>query len=267
MTHKFLFFLSCLLLLNSGKLTGQVPGYLGKRLYVRADLSATPAVSYPTPNNNGVAGLYGEAKPSFALSTRFGMQAGYAISRKNALTFGVDYLKTGAVVDKIITPSPFASPGSEDYAKHYLFYNLTGITAELGYQKYNQKKGAIAPMGRYLSYLLSATFLNGNIVDKLTTGDRTTIHAPLGIDAHYIQYAVSMEWGKNTIVADRFVLNTAFKLRLALDPLAFSSSSPNMPSSTAGYTAYNKATYNYFVAERMSNHMAISVRLGIGILP
>ena len=269
MTHKFILFLSCLLLLNSSDLMGQVPGYLGKRLYVRADLSATPALSYPTANNRGVGGLYGDARPSLAFSTRLGVQAGYAISRKNALTLGVDYLKTGAVVDNIVTPSLSTFVGSRSYDKHYLFYNLTGITAEVGYQKYKQKKGAIAPMGRYVGYQLAATLINGNIVDKKTTHNGETIkkHAPLGIDPHYIQYAVTVEWGKNTIIADRFILNTALKLRVPLDAAAYSYSKASEPASAEQYAAYNKSTYNYYVAERMSNHTLISVRLGFGILP
>ncbi len=270
MTSKLIFVATCLL--YSFNSIGQVPGYLGKKIFVQADLRVTPTIGQPTASNRGIRNLYGDAPSTIGLNTHWGMRAGYTLSRTGAVVLGVDYLKTGMIANDAVTQTLNPRASTYDLDHHYLFYNLKGITADIGYQIYKLKKGAIAPLGAYLSYHLSACFLTGNIVDKRTQyyDGVTATHARLGIDPHYVDYSVGIEWGKNNIISDRFLLNTAIKLNMPFNILRYVriNTQPSYDSSANGnYEFYNQTLFDNRVADRMISHSLVMIRLGIGILP
>ena len=147
MIRKFTLFLFCLFFYFN-HIVGQVPGYLGKRFFVKADLFLSPALWNPTASNHGYTGLYGTAPSSLGINKRLGLEGGYVLSRTRAITLGCDYLKTGLIFKDAVSPTLSPSGTSKDFDYHYLFYNLQGITADVGYQKYKPQKGAIAPLGQ-----------------------------------------------------------------------------------------------------------------------
>ena len=81
------------LLIQYNVLFSQAPGYLGKRLFISANASAIPVFQGPTAGNGGLGDTYNSASSTYAFSTRFGIEAGYALSRKNAVTFTIDKVK------------------------------------------------------------------------------------------------------------------------------------------------------------------------------
>jgi hypothetical protein len=269
MKIRFTLFTFCLIL-QINNVAGQVPGYLGKRLFVNAYATAMPALKLPTASNGGLGRNYGEAENRFDISTRFGGQIGYVTSRKNALTFSGEFFKTGLIYNAV-TPSLTPTAGFNAYDNHYLFYNLNGITADIGYQVYSLSRGALAPMGRYFSYHLSYTILNGSVVDKRTElyDDNMKTHAKFGINPKYGTASIGLEWGLNSIFADRFLVNVAFNTNLSLGAMSQGSFSyESSPSDfDDDYIASNQANFNRKVAERMLYHALFSLKIGIGLLP
>jgi hypothetical protein len=258
------------LILQINNVAGQVPGYLGKRLFVNAHVSAMPALKLPTASNGGLGSNYGDVENRFDISTRFGGQIGFVTSRKNALTLSGEFFKTGLILNAV-TPSLTPTAGTNDFDNHYLFYNLDGITFDLGYQIYKLSKGALAPMGRYFSYHLSYTILNGSVVDKKTEyyDDNMKTHAKLGFSPKYGTASIGLEWGLNSIIADRFLVNVAINSNLSLGALGEGNASYNTSPSDFGddYIASNQTNFNRKVAERMLYHAMFSLKIGIGILP
>ena len=269
MIRKFTLFLFCLFFYFS-HIDGQVPGYLGKRFFVKTDLSLSPALWNPTASNHGYSGLYGTAPSSLGVNKRLGLEGGYVLSRTRAITLGCDYLKTGMILKDVVSPTLSLSAKPNNYDRHYLFYNLQGITADVGYQKYKPQKGAIAPLGNYVSYHFSASILNGSVLDKKTDyyDSFQNVNAPLGFTPRSINYYFGVEWGKNNILFDRLLLNYALRINIPVGS-SFKTIKDDIKyiDSYSSYKAYNQALFDYNVGVRMLGYSFVAIRLGIGILP
>ncbi len=251
------------LLIQYNALNAQAPGYLGKRLFISANGSAIPAFQGPTASNGGLGDTYNGATNTIAFSTRFGLEAGYALSRKNAVTFTLDYAKTG-MRTYMETPYQLNSPDYVD--RHYLFYNLNCYTFDLGYQGYKLEKGAIAPMGRYFSFHLFATSASGEIIQKRTEFNNSfnKTHADLGVNPTYLMGGFGLEWGKNTIIGNSFFINTT--LRFNLTTGVFKTNSLQNGASLGTYQQENQERFDVAAAERLFYHSLFMVKFGIGIL-
>jgi hypothetical protein len=127
---RFTLFAFCLFW-QSLTVYSQAPGYLGKKVFLGASISATPTFSGPSVARRAIA-----SSEQFDLSTRFGIEVGYVTSRSKAIKISADYFKTGLLVSAE-TPSilKFENP---DY--HTLFYHLVGYTIDFGFQKYRVSK-------------------------------------------------------------------------------------------------------------------------------
>jgi hypothetical protein len=256
-----------LILLQYSKLFSQAPGYLGKRFFVSANASAIPAFQGPTAGNGGLGDTYNYASKSIAFSTRLGIEAGYALSRKNAVTLTLDYAKTGMITN-LSTPviSSFGSSDANDY--HYMFYNLNCYTFDLGYQGYKLERGAIAPMGRYFSFHLFATTASGVVINR-----KTDLYSGSFIDKHtfetgenptYLMGGFGLEWGKNTIIGDNFFINTT--LRFNLTTGLFQSNPLKEGEFSGTYREANQIKFDVAAAERLFYHSLFMVRFGVGFL-
>lgn len=257
MTPKLTLFISCLLLQLNG-IFGQAPGYLGKKIFVKANLYFTPAIDRPTASNKSYQGTFGDAPSSLGFNTRFGVQGGYVLSRTNTVTLGGDFLKTGMASRAI-------DPKTNNY--YSVFNNLKGITTDIGYQVYKPQTGAIAPMGIYVSYHLMMTKLTGSIVNP-TNSTQTPIkvtNADLNINPHYTNYYFGVEWGKNVILYDRLLLTTSFRLNIPFNFISSLKSSAD--DSYYSDATYNQLAFNNSVADRMLRHSLFMLGIGIGILP
>jgi hypothetical protein len=254
------------LLLQSCMLFSQAPGYLGKRLFVSANASAIPAFEGPTAGNGGLGSLYNSAEKSLDMTTRFGIEVGYALSRKNAVILTADYAKTG-MTTWMSTPSLSRGLPTLDYKdSHYLFYNLNCYTLDLGYQSYKLSKGAIAPMGRYFAFHVFGTMAKGVIMDKRTNYYDSSVrqHAKLGIDPTYITGGIGFEWGNNIIISDHFFMNLS--LRSSLTAGLIESKSLNDERYYGTYLEQNQKNFKIEAAERMFNHSLFMIRFGVGML-
>jgi hypothetical protein len=272
---KIRLILSLYALIGASLLSAQVPGYLGKRFILKADFFTTPALYRPTAANRGAflsnnSNLYGSAQSSVAFNYRFGLEGSYVVSRTQSVSIAADYLKTGAILDRAFSKSlsPFASQSGFD--SHYLFYNLTGITADIGYKSFKASKGSIAPMGKYLAYHLSATFVTGEILDKKTSyySDVSRSHAKLGINPKFILPSFGVEWGNNNIFFDKLVFNYGFRFNMPLNLKRFIRilQGDDAVSINPDYALYNQEQFNDMVTDRLTRHSLFSLRMGVGLL-
>jgi hypothetical protein len=254
------------LMLVAAVLSAQAPGYLGKRLYVKADahLSISPG---PTVNNRGRTYYFGEEETSgdFAIDTRFNLHTGFAYSRLNAVTVSIGYLKTGMAAEAY-TPvlNPFNQ--SNTFDSHELFYNLKGIPVAIGHQKFLVKKGAIAPIGAYALVSLQATFLKGDIIDKRTNGSdngEPIAHTRLGTNPKFTYWSAGFEYGRNTLFKDKLLVNYAcfFNLPLQLGKVA----DLVEDGDTSDYPKYNQDNFEENAFFRMVLHGYFGFRIGVGL--
>ncbi len=254
-----------LLLCGSRIAFAQIPGYLGKRTTIQVESQITPATRQPTANNkNFFNGYFGEESGGkLGFNWRVGLNAGYTLSRRHQLILGAGYLKTG-MIGYAETPyiDAFGNYVGEDYFD--LFYNLTGKTVELGMRFFNPTKGAIAPFGRYHTWALQATFLDGKIIDKQSHlyydgFEPRTTHAPLGIDTKTQHWEFAYEFGQNVIIKDIVVLNIAgrFNLPIRLDKIAIEEDSSEVT---------NQERYDKDVFSRMLGHSLFTFKVGAGLI-
>lgn len=254
-------------MLAATALSAQAPGYVGKRIYVKADahLSVSPG---PTANNRGRTYYYGEEEASgdFALDTRFNLHAGMAYSRMNAITASVGYLKTGMSADAYTPSLLSSSPLFNSLDHHELFYNLKGIPVAIGHQWFVAKKGAIAPFGAYSMVSLQATFLKGDIIDKRTNdsvnGEPTT-HARLGTNPKFTYWSAGFEFGRNAMFKDKLLVNYACFFNV---PLQLGMVDRLLDDGDASdYPKYNQDDFEENAFFRMVLHGYFGFRIGVGL--
>ncbi|MCU0348652.1 MAG: hypothetical protein MUC59_17065 [Saprospiraceae bacterium] len=257
------------LLLAAQQLSAQAPGYLGKRFYAHAN-GVFSVSGGPTANNKGLDDYYGESGGGFGINYHYGLQAGYAISRHQAIVLMGGYLKTGMYTDAQ-TPTIFDSDFNSDL--HELFFNLKGVSTGIGYQWFKTKKGAIAPFGVYGQLHLRGTFVTGEILDKKTTypfGDFPGQHRPLGIDPKYTIISVGLELGHNAIINDKFVLNYAVQFNWPLLQTKYLSGwltgNSELSYRSFDYEAYNQSKFEEGAVWRLAKHELFGVKLGFGLL-
>jgi hypothetical protein len=263
MTIRQIFLLFFLLYFSS--LHAQAPGYLGKRMLLKADIGLIPTISGPTAANQGFGTLYGAGKTGLAFSTRFGGEVSYTISRKMSVGLGVNYFKTGGIMENVFTRSiaRFASPN--DFDIHYLFYNLSAVTADISIKSFKLNRGAIAPLGSYFAYHYSRSYVKGEMLDKRT--EYAYKNSKSGAFTHnpaYTLQSIGLEWGYNTALSDRILLDFSSRLSVPFDLRAFGYAGES--NSNDEYVTDNQNKFDNMVVQRMLNHSLIMVHLGIGVL-
>jgi hypothetical protein len=262
------FFSVLLLLLLTAQLSAQAPGYLGNQLYIKSEGGFSLSKG-PTANNRGSRHYYGQTGGGFGLDTRFGLQAGYAYSRMNALTFGLGYQKTGMECEAY-SPVVNAVDEYDSYDQHELFYNLKGVSSAVGYQWFRADKGAIAPYGAFGIISLQATFLKGEILDKMTyynNGNLEHVHAKLGTNPRYTYMSFGLEFGNHSVIKDKLLLSYSLKFNLPLDVfrLAKILDPPYLEDYEGDYQAYNQEVFRQASFERMYRNGFFEFKLGFGL--
>jgi hypothetical protein len=252
-----------LLLCTTAKgLYAQAPGYLGKRGFLKINGAGGIVLGGPTASNRGFT-YYGEKGGGLGFNTTFGLEAGYALSRRKALTLGVQRLLTGAIVS--VQTEVIDNPGNYAVADaHELFYQISGFESAIGWQTYNPLKGALAPMGIFTRISLNAAFLDGKIADKRTTYafEGATAHLPLGIQSKYTHWSAGLEVGQHTIFADRWLLSISAEFRVPVDIRRFS------PNESEYYydLPLNQAIYEKAVHRRVAQYQFFMLKIGGGLI-
>ncbi len=271
-----------LLLLALGSVAGygQVPGYLGKRFSLQGEFHSFPTLKGPTAGNHSLElfsedgdtqNFYGNKSGGLGINWSAGAKLGYVVSRYKQVLFTFDYLKTG-MIQTAYSPA-ISTFGELGYDSHYLFYNLTGLTAGLGTRKFKSAKGALAPMGMYRGYSLSVTYLKGEILDKQTTyAYGGPEHASLGTDPKHFMLSAGYEVGTNIIIKDLLLLNLGLKFNLALSPRALKYSFregvgwyPD-DGSDQTYSEGNTSNFKDLAAARFARHSFLMIYLGVGFI-
>jgi hypothetical protein len=243
---------------------GQIPGYLGKRFIIHTNIHSMLATNGPTAANRGWSGLYFRDTNSIALSNRFELQCEYATSRQGAVVLGVDYFKTGMVLNAS-TQKFNTGNGSYSLDRHYLFYNLTSFGVNLGFSRYLTSRGALAPMGKHRTFSFWAKFVNGKILDKKTEYADSNIktHQKILIDPKFVHYGISFTSHENTIFLDKLVLNIGWQINLPFDLVALRD---NNNYSSEGTAEENQIFYDNAARLRLRNHDLITMKIGFGYL-
>ncbi len=238
-------------------LSAQAPGYLGKRIFIKPDIAYAPALAHPTAGNRG-GNTYGEQGTRLGLNTKYGLQAGYAFSRRGVLAAETNYMATGM---SLTTYTPAVRyEGRMD--EHYLFYNLRGPELGLALQTYNPLRGSLAPMGFFTAWRVRMAFLEGAVLDKRTTyfaDDAVAGHLPLGIRPHYKHLTLGVEFGQHIILADRIVLSLSAEINAS--PLQL-----NLTPSYDDSEKDNQTIFKEAAAARMRFHSLIMFKMGAGYL-
>jgi hypothetical protein len=245
--------------------SAQAPGYLGKRFFLKANISGSMALAGPTASNQG-AEHYGAKGGGFGINWLPAMEVGYAISRRNALTINTGYFVTGMKM-LALTPS-LSNPNSYDARndEHELFYQLKGFETGLGLQTFNPIKGAIAPMGIFTRISLNAGFIQGEILDKRTTyafaNTEPGNHYPLGINPKYIHWSGGLELGQHTVIKDRWLISISAELRVPVQTSRWEYDGNTYYEEIP----YNQATFEKQAFKRINRHNLFMFKLGAGLL-
>lgn len=239
----------------------QIPGYLGKRLVIHANVNSMLTLAGVNAANHGFGERYGEGKNLFALSNRFGLTGEYAVSRKHSISLGVTTSKTGLTLNNIKTLS---SNTLEDdrYDEHYLFYNLKSVGGELAWAWYKTDKGALAPMGKHFSFSIWTNMINGKILDKKTYYYNPSIntHGLLSIDPKFVLYGIGISSQENYIFFDKLVLNIGWTIRFPLNSGIIAILREEAP------TTSNQDLYNLGAHKRMLYHDLFTMKVDFGYL-
>ncbi len=234
--------------------SAQSPGYMGMRFFLKPDFSSIVAVSNPTANNQGGKDTQTE-KWRFGLNTRFGIQAGYVLSRSLVAVLEGSHVNTG-MWSQASTQS-LIYPLGEDH--HTLFYNIGGPEIGMSVQSYRLKRGSLAPLGAFWAARARVSFLSGEVKEHQTyySGNNASAgHGPLGIDPRHTHVAVGAEFGANQIVADRILIGLSAELNLSVSRWFLAPSG----------LSYNQSSFIGDAAQRMSAHSLFLIKLGAGYI-
>ncbi len=232
--------------------SAQTPGYMGMRFFLKPEFSSAVAFFNPTANNRGGGDDPETGKTRFGLNTRYGLQAGYVLSRKWVAALEGSHIKTGMPLQ--VETASVAFPNKKD--SHELFYNIGGPEFGVSFQSYNLNKGNLAPLGAYVALRARASFLKGEIFEQTTTyyNNASALgHRPLGIDARFTNVNLGIEIGSHHIVADHILLGVGAELNLSMGLHV----TPD---------THNQEEFNRVVSNRISRHSLFFFKLSAGYL-
>lgn len=210
--------LFCFLLwtITTLQLHAQVPGYLGKRLLISADIGSSMTFLGLTPGNRGVVNRYGGAEANLGIQNRLGINLEYITSRKGSLRLNYGLMKAGMV----LTAQTFFYGYTLLETEHDLFLHNDYQFFRLGYRSYNKKEIGFAPMGLFFNVHAEYVLAGSRIVDKSTPSfiNGAIAHGPLGIDMSNQGFIFTgIEVGKSFPINNSFLISFSTELNLMLN--------------------------------------------------
>lgn len=255
-TRTLIFFL---LLILPQTLHSQVPGYLGKKLYLTLGVSLGPALEGPTQNNNGSDFFGASNKRSFGLNYEFDGALSYVVGRYSSVGISAGQYYTGAI-SEASTISPFFTTNSSlaEFDEHELFWRLNVRSINLIHSLYKRKKGALAPFGNYFYYGLGRKFISGSVIDKKTDYWASEVfgNTELKIDDEISYTSIFIGWGSQQIFWDKVILKWGVKISFPL----------NYVSWRAIDLDTNQGQYTGEAFSRIYSHEVARFDIGIGYL-
>lgn len=192
---------SLILILVSSEFYGQTkpPGYLGKRLVLKAGATTFfPVVGdirkYQEEKIEEFASRPG-FRPTFEIE--------YVISRKASITFLGDFIRMGS-------PLVYRAPGVS-YEK--LNGRMRGLAGGIGVKNYRMSAGALAPNGGYFGYGLKYSRC------RYFGQDAPTSEEPLSHLYSFGDFYLWLGLGRNFMIADGFGLDLGLDINLPVTGL------------------------------------------------
>jgi hypothetical protein len=253
-------FLAIFLWVNSC-ITAQIPGYMGKRFFVDAEIQVFPALLTPTALGNHLwATYYGDGK--YDLHSRYGFGMGYVLSRHQILQAHLYALRTGMKVE-MVTDRKNGVQQSHD-----LLNVLTGITFDLAYSRTNPSNGHIAPLGKQKAYHLYMTQINGNhnLYEK---GQLISNQLFGSIDARKTIFGIGYSLTYNKVIYDQFLWSYGWRVNLSAPLLLWAFTNNHSGGNyldADDYKQYNLNSFEAGVTTKFAFYDLMQFKLGFGFL-
>lgn len=238
--------------------TAQIPGYMGKRFLIDAEIQAIPALLTPTSagkhlwntnNDNG----------SYALHSRYGLGIGYVLSRHQMVQAHVNYLQTGMNVQMF---TPLAGGGHEE---HDLLNVLSGLTFDLAYSRTKPNRGHLAPLGKQKAYHIYMTMVNGN--KKLYENGQLIDNQLFGsIDAKYNVFGIGYSVTYNKVIHDQFLLTYGWRINLSSPQLLLRTDLGAGTPDVLDYKVSNLEAFQSGVINKFLAYDMVQFKIGFGLL-
>jgi len=183
----------------------QSPGYLGKKLSIGVGSSFHVAYYGPTKNNKSVVESR-FAERAIALNSTLELTADYALWRYGSLgVYGSQY-KTGlrAFYDDF-------GVGTRLNVFHILNVNTVGLR----FSRFKASRGALAPIGRYVSYGLEGVFVDG-MTDSIKIDGLPITGEILDFEQKTSFLNLSVKYMMSYPLSDKLLLKVGGSLRVPL---------------------------------------------------
>ena len=261
-----LFLLGLLMLIGSADtLLAQGPGYQGKRVYI----SYEPQIRSVNPLDRvyGDNGFYRQYNDDGTWKADTNLVQRYTL-RHN---IGLHYVFTRSDIFGI----DFTLGSHSNFKKNFgttdslNLYQAQGFSIGLIYKRFNfKKKGYLAPNGNFLEI---RPFLFISNVDEIGSFDGTTFpekadlyDTPKRQPESSNRFGISIAWGTQTVLIDRFITNYTFGITLMPPNRAWSFWNNN---NDKPLTIAQEGAYNAFGGTQATPiGISIDVKIGIGAL-
>jgi hypothetical protein len=216
-----------------------VPGYMGLKVSIQYQLGVNPQ--------------WMNLSESYLPYLSHNLQMGYVVSRKHEV--GIQYSRIDYSSDFFNSYGNYDSDGNVTNTISITHRNFTGNNLMAYIKFFRERKGFIAPLGRY--YLLGLTYQNSK--DRYLVSETSAPANYTTVQSHDI--AATMGVGRNIILFDRMLLTVEGDLNFPLSTIvrAAKTSQFNTSQSVDGFFKQQNALDAMLVN-------VIQIKIGIGAL-
>jgi hypothetical protein len=241
--------------------TAQIPGYMGKRLVIDAEIQAFPALITPTSGGDHLWGR-GYQEGTYGLHSRFGIGAGYVLSRHQMVQAHINYLRTGMNISR----STLRPNGVQEW--HDLFNVVSGLTFDLAYSRTKPTRGHIAPLGKQRAYHVYMTRVNGT--NSLYENGQPVNSQLFGsIDASHTIYGIGYSVTYNKVLNDQFLLTYGWRINMSSPHLwlgAVQNGNAELYGDVADYNLANLNKFKEAAINKFFFYDMMQFKIGFGLL-
>jgi len=252
--------LVCIISLPSAN--AQTPGYLGKKFSIGIGSSFYPAIFGPSKNQKSITDRrFSFNQPflekGFGMNSTFELSIDYAQFRYGSIgVYGSRY-NTGMVARY----RSFDTGFNEIDVFHILNTNTIGIR----YSRFKANRGALAPIGRYVSYGLEGVFVSGQSKEIEFDGF-PVVSEFLNFDQKKSFLNLSTKYMMSYPLSDNLLLKVGGSIRL---PILLPSIYIRFFDSTGQFSLFEdsfKSFYDLSVINRIARHGFMRFELSLNYL-
>lgn len=269
---------AALLLLCTLTASAQIPGYMGKKLVVTYDLSASPAMSGPNAKNrvmfDGRAQQYNMEKRFLSFNWQHGITADYVTGRRTSVGGGMSFYNTMVLFNTNVEDTTITW-GSLQHNNVYPA-DSTGAVSRgdvktIGFSFYVKKFRSkyIAPMGGYRKFelfgLAATTTYRLRDFDSGYNYYYSSSNGIANVGAgkdHHTYFGVAYTAGKQRIISDNVVID--FAVRFAY---IFGTINTGAGQGLSFDSPYNETNYiRTMTLHRLAKNEWFNFKVGLGFL-